>query len=509
MGLRDGLNVVLLPDLILARNRSVRQFWRAMPPLLAFALFPALHTMMRMSFRKEKPPAAATPASVANEIAWEYDDETAAYRRPGSRSVASSPPASDARTQRVQRSLDAALDAWWRRGVLPPDELLRDGLLVLEAGHDLDESHRTLLLRTALARRRGMLTALRYQSDPERTAVVLEDALFQATPPLSVAELQRLHQSDAQSNAWAALLGERLRTIAVTDPMRRSQAAAALAALSAAPTPPTALEVKEEPAPPLTPTWVEGEAVRQQRRHWLWVMGAVAAVAVIAGAVVWWQRSQDAGMIDAPAGSYTVTLKPDGAAEVVELPAFRIDRFEATVADYRRCYERGACPWPATTASATRPGYLLDPAFSRFPMINLDYDSAARFCRFMGKRLPTAAEWEVAAAFAPATHRMFRYPWGDEFAVQRANSAALGIGDTMQVGSFQPAGDSPLGASDMAGNVAEWTATAITQDGATLYLVKGGSFADAAEDLRTTALNPTAPRTAANWLGVRCAADRQ
>lgn len=71
---------------------------------------------------------------------------------------------------------------------------------------------------------------------------------------------------------------------------------------------------------------------------------------------------------------------------------------------------------------------------------------------------------------------MYRYPWGDEFAAQRANDAALGIGDTMQVGAFQPTGDSALGASDMAGNMAEWTATALAQDGATLYLVKGGAF---------------------------------
>lgn len=465
--------------------------------------------MMRMSFRKQKPINPASPASVTADIAWEYDDETAAYRRPGSRPAATPTPAtSDARAQRVRRALDAALDEWWRRGVLPADELLREGLLVLEAGHDLDESQRTLLLRAALARRRGMLTALRHQNDPERTAVVLEDALFQATPPLSPGDLARLHQSDAQSTAWAALLSERLRTVAATDSTRRSQATAALTALHA-PAPLTAPDAGVEPAAPLTPAWIEGEVARQQRRHWLWLMGVAATVAVVAAAIVWWQRTYSDAMIDVPAGSYTVTLQPGGAAEVVELAAFRIDRFEATVADYRRCYERGACPWPATTASATRPGYLLDPVFSRFPMINLDYDSASRFCRFMGKRLPTAAEWEVAAAFAPATNRMYRYPWGDEFAVQRANSAALGIGDTMQVGAFRPAGDSALGASDMAGNVAEWTATAVAQDGATLYLVKGGAFVDAAEKLRTAASIPTAPRASANWLGTRCAADRR
>ncbi len=463
--------------------------------------------MGRMSFRKKKPlDSASPPANAATDVAWEYDDETAAYRRPASQPAAApTQPSGDARTQRVQRALDQALDEWWRRGVLPADDLLRDGLLVLEAGHDLDESQRTLLLRTSLARRRGMLTALRYQSDPERIAVVLEDALFQAAPPLSAHELARLHQGDAQSAAWAALLSERLRTIAATDPARRTQANAALTALSMPALPLAPLDDAVEP--PLTPAWIAGEVARQRRRTWLWLMGAVALIAVTAGMVVWWQRSQNTAMIAVPAGSYTVTLEPGGAAQSVDLPGFRLDRFEATVADFRRCYERGACPWPATTASATRPSYLLDPAFASFPIINLDYDSADRFCRFMGKRLPTAAEWEVAAAFAPATNRMYRYPWGDKFAAQRANSAALGIGDTMQVGAFRPAGDSALGASDMAGNVAEWTATAVAQDGATLYLVKGGAFGDDADRLRTAASVPASPRTTANWLGVRCAAD--
>ena len=101
---------------------------------------------------------------------------------------------------------------------------------------------------------------------------------------------------------------------------------------------------------------------------------------------------------------------------------------------------------------------------------------------------------------------MYRFPWGDEFSVQQANGAASGIGDTMQVGSFQPAGDSPLGASDMAGNVAEWTATATRQEGAAAHVVKGGSFLDGCTGLTTHGRRgPMPSRTAANWIGIRCA----
>lgn len=481
--------------------------------------------MGRMSFRKGSTYSDSHSAHNADDdaeaLTWDYEDETFAYRRPAGRPVAASTaasatggtpgatkPAADARAQRVQRALNQALDEWWRRGVLPADDLLRDGLLVLEAGHDLDESQRTLLLRTALARRRGMVTALRYQTDPERTAVLIEESLFKSSQPLAASELARLQQSDDQSAAWTPALVELLHTAAAIDGAKRTQATAALAVLAAAPLPVT---TRTKDAPPVASPWIEGEAASSYGRNWPRRLGSLVLLAVVigvvGGAVVWWQRTQPATMIEVPPGAYRVTLEPAGVAQVVELPAFRIDRYEATVSDYRTCYERGACPWPATPASATRANYLLDPASARFPMINIDYDSADRFCRFMGKRLPTAAEWEVAAASAPATGRMYRFPWGDEFAVQRANSAQLGIGDTVQIGAFQPAGDSPLGASDMAGNVAEWTSSTVVQDAVTLYLVKGGAFGDEPDKLRTMALAPTPPRTAANWLGVRCTAD--
>jgi formylglycine-generating enzyme required for sulfatase activity len=458
--------------------------------------------MGRMVFRKDAGAAPGEPDGDA--IAWDYGDDAVAFQRPrNSAPSAGTAMKADARTVAVQRALNHALDEWWRRGVLPSNDLLRDGLLVLQAGHDLDESQRTLLLRTALVRRRGVLTALRHQTDPERTAVVLEEAILSPTQPLSAEEILKLQQGDEHSVEWTPILVELLRRTADTDPMRRNLAAPALAVLTNTPTAAVALPQAAMASAP----WIESEAIGRRGGAWLRAALVVALLTIAALALFWWQRTQPpADMVDVPASQYLVSTWPDGEATPVELAAFRIDRFEATVARYRACYERGACPWPASPASATRPNYLLDRAFADFPMVNIDYDSADRFCRFMGKRLPTAAEWEVAAAFAPASGRMFRFPWGDEFGVQFANSAATGVGDTMQVGSFRPAGDSSLGVSDMAGNVAEWTAT-VVQEEQPLTLVKGGSFADNADALRTTAAVAVAPRTAAPWLGVRCVVD--
>jgi formylglycine-generating enzyme required for sulfatase activity len=229
---------------------------------------------------------------------------------------------------------------------------------------------------------------------------------------------------------------------------------------------------------------------------------------------LWWQQqARLAGMVFVPGAAYPVSTMASGGAERVDIPAFAIDRTETTIGAYRACVDAGGCRQATVTAGETRPNYLLDPAFSRYPMINIDWRSAGDYCAWAGKRLPTAVEWEVAAGYAPSTQRQYIFPWGDQFQVQRANSHLTGIGDTQVVGSYQPIGDSPFKASDMAGNVAEWTAANVgkdpnaddSADAPDRFLVKGGSYRDGADALKVAAAEMVMATTSAPWLGFRCA----
>jgi iron(II)-dependent oxidoreductase len=131
---------------------------------------------------------------------------------------------------------------------------------------------------------------------------------------------------------------------------------------------------------------------------------------------------------------------------------------------------------------------------------------AASYCAWQDKRLPLSVEWQVAASVSPNTGRSFRYPWGEDFEPQRTNGASSKVGDTLVVGSYRPGGDSSSGASDMAGNVAEWTATLVVgPQNKSLVIVKGGSFASGDTALLVDAEMLVKAESALPDVGFRCA----
>lgn len=175
-------------------------------------------------------------------------------------------------------------------------------------------------------------------------------------------------------------------------------------------------------------------------------------------------------LVEVPAGPF---LMGEGKERHrLTLPAFRIGKYPVTVGQFRAFVE----------ASGFRPG---DPdclrGIANHPVVSVTWHGARAYCAWLtgvwraaGRigadeevRLPTEAEWEKAARGADAR----RWPWGNEWTDGLANTAEAGIGGTSAVDAY-PAGASPYGALDMAGNVWEWT---LPEEGECRVL-RGGSF---------------------------------
>jgi len=153
-------------------------------------------------------------------------------------------------------------------------------------------------------------------------------------------------------------------------------------------------------------------------------------------------------------------------AHEVMLSAYYIDRTEVTVAAYRRCVELGRCAEPPYASGGQR--------FDRrdYPVTLVTWNDADDYCRFVGGRLPTEAEWERAARGAGGR----QFPWGELYNKRLCNHGALGIDngalgientddsdgflELAPVASF-PTGRTPDGIDDLSGNVEEWMADAV------------------------------------------------
>lgn len=159
-------------------------------------------------------------------------------------------------------------------------------------------------------------------------------------------------------------------------------------------------------------------------------------------------------MVSVPAGAFLMGSADGGADEQpvhrVDLDAFELDVYEVTNVLYKKCVDAGKCKPPSIFSSFKRSSYFGDSRFDNYPATYLGWEDAKAYCEWVGKRLPTEAEWEKAARGTDGRI----YPWGNEWDGSKANVESR-IGDTTLVGSY-PAGASPYGALDMTGNVWEW-----------------------------------------------------
>lgn len=190
-------------------------------------------------------------------------------------------------------------------------------------------------------------------------------------------------------------------------------------------------------------------------------------------------QAQAVGMVIIPAGEFIMgsdDIKGAKPQHRIYLPAYAIDRTPVTNAQYRRFIEAGGYGNPAywkeaIAAGRWKEGNYVDYGGTSFkqprywddkkwngdhqPVVGVSWYEAMAYARWAGKRLPTEAEWEKAARGTDGR----LYPWGNEWIDGRANSKESKIEKTSPVGQFSPAGDSPYGIADMAGNVWEWCST--------------------------------------------------
>jgi len=213
----------------------------------------------------------------------------------------------------------------------------------------------------------------------------------------------------------------------------------------------------------------------------------------------------------------------EAVAHEVWLPTFGLDRTEVTVAAYDRCVRAGDCAAPLDPPSTPQTGV------ASLPVTGGSWYDAQRYCRHVGGRLPTEAEWERAARARDG--RVF--PWGWVLDGRRFNHGAVAPGCrddddgftlAAPVGSF-PDGASPEGVLDLAGNVLEWVADRAAPDrGGYLFdravdpqgprvgserVVRGGSFELPMFMARATARMRRLPGVRVRDLGFRCAYDRR
>ncbi len=218
-------------------------------------------------------------------------------------------------------------------------------------------------------------------------------------------------------------------------------------------------------------------------------------------------KSRDgAEMVYVPDGVFIMGADKGRAIEgprmKVFLEGFYIDRVEVSAVNFHKFLE--------DTGYKPEGGFSYAPENKHLPARQLTWQDAAKYCEWVGKRLPTEYEWEKAAR-GPGG---LKWPWGDE----PKEPPATGPEKPPLIRVYaDPAGQSPYGCLNMAGNVWEWSDDWLTayvlnrQDdkrfGKKYKVLRGGLERGEGSHSYSpsTRRNYLPPGTASELTGARCA----
>jgi formylglycine-generating enzyme required for sulfatase activity len=225
-------------------------------------------------------------------------------------------------------------------------------------------------------------------------------------------------------------------------------------------------------------------------------------------------------MVHLPGGSFLmgedVVASPSSPRHERTLEGFWIDRTEVAAAAYQLCVIAKACTPADPLGQGVNSGV---PGWEDYPANYVTLRQAEAYCAWVGKRLPTEAEWEYAAGGLQG----YEYPWGDatgsschpNFANPTPQYTDYWHG--CAIGQF-PANENGL--VDVGGGVYEYTSSpycyydAYTDTGymtgckAEDYALRDAAFSSLGKELaRVTFRQPTADDFTHYAIGFRCAAD--
>lgn len=230
----------------------------------------------------------------------------------------------------------------------------------------------------------------------------------------------------------------------------------------------------------------------------------------------------------------TLTEVPDAEVLDFNVPSFLIDVHAITNARYQLFVDAGGYDdlslWPESVWThliqfrdqTGRPGPRYwrdgrhDQRLAGHPVVGICWYEAAAFAKWIGQRLPTEPEWQLAASWriVSDTDVLYRFPWGDAMDRRKCNIWASQVGTTVAVNEYEQ-GAAPNNVLQLIGNVWEWVETdldIVTEEGVqvvgemTMKAARGGAF-DTYFESQCTALFRSGfnALTRAHNLGFRCA----